>query len=102
MIETWLWKNPSLIHNTRDPTSKKNRFYRLDLPDIADPMYKSKPEQDLDVRYEVKEENEFHETRALFIGNLRRPINAAHFQLYLRDLARKKALYNREGMVKQG
>lgn len=61
----------------------------LDLPDVADPKYESKDEQDRDVRYEVKEEAEFHVTRALFIGNLRRPINATAFQLYLRDLARK-------------
>ena len=77
----------------RPPPPRKIDFIGLDLPDIADPMYKSKPEQDLDVRYEVKEENEFHETRALFIGNLRRPINAAHFQLYLRDLAREEGSF---------
>ena len=38
----------------RPPPPRKIDFIGLDLPDIADPMYKSKPEQDLDVRYEVK------------------------------------------------
>ncbi|RLV93564.1 hypothetical protein JA1_002322 [Spathaspora sp. JA1] len=40
-----------------------------------------------DVLYEVKDDSNFHVTRALFIANLRRPINSAHFQEYLKGLA---------------
>ncbi|KAI5958743.1 uncharacterized protein KGF55_005742 [Candida pseudojiufengensis] len=37
-------------------------------------------------RYEVNEQPQYHVTRAIFLGNLRRPINAGHFQQYLKDL----------------
>ena len=40
-----------------------------------------------EVVYEVKDEPSFNVTRALFIGNLRRPINAIDFQNYLKELA---------------
>lgn len=40
-----------------------------------------------EVAYELKDEPCFKMTRALFIGNLRRPINAIDFQNYLRELA---------------
>ncbi|WLF81120.1 hypothetical protein PVL30_004917 [Lodderomyces elongisporus] len=40
-----------------------------------------------DVVYEVTEKPSFHVTRALFIGNLRKPLNAGDFQRYLRSLA---------------
>ncbi|KAI3403591.2 hypothetical protein KGF56_003636 [Candida oxycetoniae] len=40
-----------------------------------------------DVVYEVNKKSQFHTTRALFIGNLRRPINAGNFQQFLRDIA---------------
>ncbi|KAI5956177.1 hypothetical protein KGF54_000652 [Candida jiufengensis] len=39
-----------------------------------------------EIRYEVTEEPQYHVTRAIFLGNLRRPINAGHFQQHLRKL----------------
>ncbi|EGW31150.1 uncharacterized protein SPAPADRAFT_63062 [Spathaspora passalidarum NRRL Y-27907] len=46
-----------------------------------------------DVLYEVKDDSTFHVTRALFIANLRRPINSAHFQEYLKGLAQTSGGY---------
>ncbi|CAK9441506.1 uncharacterized protein LODBEIA_P53740 [Lodderomyces beijingensis] len=46
-----------------------------------------KDDEEADVVYEVTEKPQFHTTRALFIGNLRRPINAGDFQRYLRGIA---------------
>lgn len=40
-----------------------------------------------EVVYEVVETPLFHVTRALFVGNLRKPINAIEFQKYLKTLA---------------
>lgn len=40
-----------------------------------------------EVLYEIKETPSFHVTRALFIANLRKPINAMNFQNYLKELA---------------
>lgn len=47
----------------------------------------SKLEPQEEVIYEIRDEPAFNLTRALFIGNLRRPINAIDFQNYLKELA---------------
>ncbi|ODV80555.1 uncharacterized protein CANTADRAFT_31860, partial [Suhomyces tanzawaensis NRRL Y-17324] len=40
-----------------------------------------------EIVYEIKDQASFHITRALFIANLRRPVNAINFQNYLKELA---------------
>lgn len=49
-----------------------------------------------EVLYEIKEAPSFHVTRALFIANLRKPINAMHFQNYLKGLAESGGGYKVE------
>ncbi|KAK6203584.1 uncharacterized protein RJT21DRAFT_28474 [Scheffersomyces amazonensis] len=51
------------------------------------------PEPQEEVVYEIKEDPSFHVTRALFIANLRRPLNAIHFQNYLKGLAKEAGDY---------
>ncbi|KAK6462051.1 hypothetical protein DFJ63DRAFT_139186 [Scheffersomyces coipomensis] len=51
----------------------------------------SEPQEE--VVYEIKDEPSFHVTRALFIANLRRPLNAIHFQNYMKTLAKEAGDY---------
>lgn len=68
------------------PQPRRIDFIGLDLPSVANGDDDMKDDEG-DVRYEVIEEPQYHVTRGLFIGNLRRPINSGHFQEHLRKLA---------------
>ncbi|ABN65230.2 predicted protein [Scheffersomyces stipitis CBS 6054] len=46
-----------------------------------------------EVKYEVVDEPKFQVTRSIFIGNLRRPLNAMHFQNFLKELAKEAGDY---------
>lgn len=65
--------------------SRRIDLVGLELPNISN--VDDMKDDEGDIRYEVIEEPQYHVTRALFIGNLRRPINASHFQEHLRKLA---------------
>lgn len=62
-----------------EPAKKPIDHHGLQTPNELEPQE--------EVSYEVREEPAFNVTRALFIGNLRRPINAIDFQNYLKELA---------------
>lgn len=62
-----------------EPAKKALDHHGLQPPSQLEPQE--------EVIYDVREEPAFQVTRALFIGNLRRPINAIDFQNYLKELA---------------
>ena len=62
-----------------EPEQKPVDHHGLQTPGELEPQE--------EVVYVVNDEPAFNVTRALFIGNLRRPINAIDFQNYLKDLA---------------
>ncbi|KAI5967149.1 hypothetical protein CANMA_003206 [Candida margitis] len=72
---------------TPELTSKPRRAdpIGLDLPSISN--VDDMKDDEGDIRYEVTEDPQYHVTRALFIGNLRRPLNASNFQQFVRKLA---------------
>ena len=80
------------------PGYRRSRHYHERSEPVDHQGLSANGEEELQdqVLYEVKEEPSFHVTRALFIANLRRPLNAIHFQQYLRTLADEAGGYTIE------
>lgn len=88
-------ESPNEIHakspTEQSPASKKDRIRKngrdkerlIDRTGLVVPEVPLAQEQ---VFYAVQQRPKHHATRALFIGNLRRPVNAIKFQHYLRQL----------------
>lgn len=70
----------------RDQRNRKNGLDKERLIDRTGLVVPEVPLPQEEVFYKVLQRPRHHATRALFIGNLRRPVNAIKFQNYLRQL----------------
>lgn len=75
-------------HKSNSAESKSKNDPKNDKPrvDHYGLLVLDKPQSQEEVLYQVQEKSKHRPTRALFVGNLRRPLNAISFQNHLRKL----------------